>query len=327
MFASVDVGGTNTGCALATGAGQMIAERTIPTQAHEGPQSVLGRIADAINEMAAQAGGRVLAVGVGVPGLADFHRGRTLFLPNLPTHWRDVPVTDLLTSRLNCPTFLLNDARMAALGELWYGHGKTVKTMILVTLGTGIGGGVVIDRKLRLGPLGAAGEIGHQTILPDGPSCGCGNRGCLEALASGPALVGEGVRLMKSGHAPHLREMVEGDAGRITPRHMADSAAAGDADVRGAIVRAGRFLGIAISNAITIVNPELVVLGGEVASLGPVLVDTVQREVRERVRMFPVEHVRIETSVLEDKAGLWGGVALANARAGKPAGHPVTDSI
>ncbi len=327
MFASVDVGGMNTGCALATGAGQMIAERSILTQAHEGPQAVLSRISDTINEMAAEAGGRVLALGVGVPGLADFHRGRALFLPNLPTHWRDVPVTDFLTTRLGCPVFLLNDARMAALGELWYGHGRSIKTMVFLTLGTGIGGGVVIDRRLRLGPLGAAGEIGHQTILPDGPLCGCGNRGCLEALASGPALIGEGVRLMKSGHAPHLREMVEGDAGRIMLNHLAQAAVAGDAAVRGAIVRAGRFLGIGIANVITVVYPELVVLGVEVANIGELLVNTIQREVRERVRIFPIERVRIETSMLKDKAALWGGLALAIARAAKPAGHAASEGI
>ena len=192
MFASVDVGGLNTGCALATRAGDMLAERTIPTQAHEGPQAVLDRIADTINEMATEAGGRVLALGCGVPGLTDFHHGSTLFLPNLPGHWRNVPVADLLAARVKCRVFLLNDARMGALGELWYGHGRTVKTMVFLTFGAGIGGGVVIDRKLRLGPLGAAGEIGHLTILPDGPPCGCGNRGCLEALASGPALTRRG---------------------------------------------------------------------------------------------------------------------------------------
>ncbi len=327
MFASVDLGGTNTACALATGVGKLIAERIIPTLAHEGPDAVLTRIAGTVNEMAAEAGGRVLALGVGLPGLADFHRGRALFMPNLPTHWRDVPVSDFLSARLQCPVFVLNDARMAALGELWYGHGKGIKTMVFLHLGTGIGGGIVIDRKLRLGPLGAAGEIGHQTILPDGPQCGCGNRGCLEALASVPALVGEGVRLMKSGHATHLREMVGGDTGKITPAEMARAAGAGDASVRAAIVRAGRFLGIGIANVITVVNPEIVVMGGEVATIGPLLVDAVQREVRERIRIFPVEHVKIETSLLEDKAGLWGGVALATARAGKPAGQPVADSI
>jgi glucokinase len=327
MFASVDVSGLNTHCALATRAGDMLAERTIPTEAHQGAQTVLGRIADTIDLMASEAGGRVLAMGVGLPGLTDFHRGRALFLPNLPGHWRDVPVAEILATRVNCPAFVLNDARMAALGELWYGHGRTVKTMVFLTIGTGIGGGVVIDRKLRLGPLGAAGEIGHQTILPDGPPCGCGNRGCLEALASGPALIGEGVRLMTSGQAPHLREMIAGDASRITPANMAQAAAAGDSAVRGAIVRAGRFLGIGIANVITVLNPELVVLGSEVAVAGELLVDTIKREVRDRVRMLPIDRVRIEISMLKDRAALWGGLALAIARAAKPAGHAVSEGI
>ncbi|MBZ5581283.1 MAG: ROK family protein [Acidobacteriia bacterium] len=327
MFASVDIGAAQTACALATGAGQMVAERTIPTLAHEGPDAVLNRVASAIGDMALAAGQRLLAVGVGVPGLADFHRGRALFLPNLPAGWRDLPVTDRLSAKLSCPVFLLNDARMAALGELWFGHGRNAKTMVVFTVGTGIGGGVVIDRRLRLGPLGAAGEVGHQTILPDGPLCGCGNRGCLETLASGPALVGEATRLLKSGHAPHLYDMVNGDADKITPRLMTQAAAAGDSSVREAIVRAGRFLGIGVSNVITVLNPELVVVGGELAAVGPLLIDTVRREVRERVRLFPVEKVRIETSALEDKAGLWGGIALAIARVKQPAGPPTPEGI
>jgi len=328
MFASVHIGGTITSCAVATGAGQMVGERTIPTLSHEGPEAVLNRIAATINEMAAAAGQRLAAFGVGVPGLADFHHGRTLFLPNLPTGWRDFPVAERLSAAVGCPVFLLNDARMAALGELWFGHGRGVKTMVAFTVGTGIGGGVVIDRKLRLGPLGAAGEIGHQTILPDGPLCGCGNRGCLETLASGPALIGEGVRLMKSGHATRLYEMVEGDASRITPGLMAQAAVAGDSSVRESIGRAARFLGIGVSNVITVLYPELVVLGGDVArSLGAVLIDAVRREVRERVRLAPVDRVRIESSALEDKAGLWGGVALAIARIKQVAGHSGAESI
>jgi glucokinase len=199
--------------------------------------------------------------------------------------------------------------------------------MVVFTLGTGIGGGVVIERKLRLGPLGAAGEIGHLTIQADGPLCGCGNRGCLETLASGPALIGEGTRLMKSGHAPHLYDMVEADADRITPRLLAQAAAAGDTSVREAVVRAARFLGIAVANVIAVIHPELVVLGGEVAGMGPLLIETVRREVRERVRLFPAESVRIEISALQDKAGLWGGVALAIARVKPVAGPPSTESI
>jgi glucokinase len=183
--------------------------------------------------------------------------------------------------------------------------------MVVFIVGTGIGGGVVIERKLRLGAIGAAGEIGHQTILPEGPLCGCGNRGCLETLASAPALISEGMRLMKSGHAPRLYDMVEGDADRITPSLTAQAAAAGDLSVGDAIVRAARYMGIGVSNVITVLYPELVVLGGEV---GPLLVEAVRQEVRERVRLFPVDNVRIESSALENKAGLWGGVALAMAR-------------
>ena len=200
--------------------------------------------------------------------------------------------------------------------------------MVAFTVGTGIGGGVVIDRKLRLGPLGAAGEIGHQTILPDGPLCGCGNHGCLETLASGPALIGECVRLMKSGHATRLHEMVEGDISRITPRLMAQAAAAGDSSVRESIERAARLLGIGVSNVITVLYPELVVIGGDVAGgLGAMLIDVVRREVHERVRLVPVDRVRIESSALGDKAGLWGGVALAIARVKQASGQPGAESI
>jgi glucokinase len=328
MFASVDIGGTITACAVASGAGKMLAERIIPTLSHEGPDAILGRIAAAINEMATGAGQRVAALGVGVPGLVDFHRGRTLFLPNLPNGWRDYPVADRLAAAVACPVFLLNDARMAALGELWFGHGRGAKTMVVFTIGTGIGGGVVIDRKLRLGPLGAAGEIGHQTILPDGPLCGCGNRGCLETLAGGPALIAAGIRLMKSGQAPRLYDMVEGSADRVTPRLMAQAVAAGDASVREELLRASRMLGIGVSNVIAVLYPELVVLGGDVANdVGPLMIDTVRREVRERTRLFPVDKVRIESSALQEKAGLWGGVALAIARIKQASGQPVVEGI
>ncbi len=328
VFASVDIGGAITSCAVASGAGQMLGERTIPTLAHEGPDGVLKRIAATVNELAAATGQKLAALGVGVPGLVDFHRGRTLFLPNLTAGWRDLPVADRLTASVGCPVFLLNDARMAALGELWFGHGRGVKTMVVFMIGTGIGGGIVIDRKLRLGPLGAAGEIGHQTILPDGPLCGCGNRGCLETLAGGPALIAEGVRLMKNGHAPRLYDMVEGSVERLTPRLLAQAAAAGDNSVREAIVRAARLLGIGVANVVTMLHPELVVLGGDVTTgLGPLLVENVKREVRERVRLFPVDKVRIEISALEDKAALWGGVALAIARVKQASDHALAEAI
>jgi glucokinase len=306
----------------------MLAERIIPTVSHEGPDAVVGRISATLNDLAATSGRRLSAVGVGVPGLADFHRGRTVFLPNMPTGWRDYPVADRLSARIGCPVFVLNDARMAALGELWFGRGRGVRTMVVFMLGTGIGGGVVVDRKLRLGPQGAAGEVGHQVILPYGALCGCGNRGCLETLAGAPALIGAGVRLLKSGHAPQLYEMVEGNAERVTPELMAQAAAAGDSFLRDHLLEAARMVGIGVFNVITLLYPELVVIGGDVAhGLGPLLIDTVRHEVRERARLFAADKVRIESSELREKAPLWGGVALAIARVKQTSDRRISEVI
>jgi len=311
VYAGVDLGGTNIECALARPDGQILSSGKALTLSHEGPAAVLERIADLTRGLAAEVGAEPVALGLGVPGLADLQSGSTRFLPNFPTHWRDVQVAEILSPRVGCPVHLLNDVRMATLGELVFGHGRTSRTMAFFALGTGIGGGVVIEGRLRLGPLGAAGELGHQTIIPDGPRCGCGNYGCLEALASGPALAAEGIRLLRSGQAPVLHGRVRGDASAVTPSEMAAAAEAGDLAVRETITRAARYLGIAAANVINILHPDLIVFGGGVAAIGPLLFDTVRQTVRKRVGMLPVDDIRIEPSLLGDKAGIMGGIALA----------------
>jgi glucokinase len=316
LFASVDLGGTKIACALAGSDGEILCEQRVPTGSHEGPAAVLERVAASVRDLVARAGPAPLALGMGVPGLVDVRQGVTKFLPNLPTQWREVPAARILSARLGCPVFLLNDARMAALGEFTFGRGQAVDTMVFFTLGTGIGGGVIVDGKLRLGPLGAAGELGHQTVQRDGPLCGCGNRGCLEALASGPALVAEGVRLMQTGLAPLLFEIVSGNVAAITPKEMGAAARAGDTAVREAIARAAGWLGIGVANVVNALAPELVVLGGSVAALDELLLEPVRATVRDRVRMFPVEDLQIERSLLGDNAGLLGGIALAASGAG-----------
>lgn len=311
LFASVDLGGTKIAAALAGADGAIRIEDRIATQSHEGPAAVLQRIAALVAGMASRGAVRLAALGIGVPGLVDVEAGITRFLPNLPTKWRDVRAAAELAGALGCPVRLLNDARMAALGEYAFGRGRSAATMAMLTIGTGIGGGVVIDGKLRLGALGAAGEIGHQTLDAEGPLCGCGNRGCLEALASGPALVGEAVRLLQGGQAPVLFEMVGGNTSTVTPKEMAAAARAGDVAVGAAIARAANWLGIGVANVITALHPDLVVLGGSVAALDDLLLEPVRAVVRQRVRMFPVDGVRIERSALGDNAGLLGGIALA----------------
>jgi glucokinase len=311
IYASVDLGGTNIKCAFGDDTGKIICSDSIPTHSHQGPRVVLDRIAGLVNDLSKKTGFPPAALGMGCPGLVDLKNGVTRFFPNLPTKWRDVPVREILSPQVGCPVYLLNDVRTATLGELTFGHGRTVGTMVFFALGTGIGGGVAIDGKLRLGSLGAAGELGHQIILPDGPRCGCGNRGCLETLASGPAIAAEGIRLMQTGLAPKLFELRQGDASQVTTKTMAEAAYAGDEQVREAIIRAAEYLGIGIVNVVVTLHPDLIVLGGGVALIGDLLFDTVRKTIRERIGMFPTNGVEVKPSLLEESAGTLGGIALA----------------
>lgn len=313
LYASVDLGGTNLHAAIANSDGRIVADRKQPTLSHEGPAAVLDRIGKLVVQLAKQAGATPAALGIGVPGLVDLGRGVTKFLPNLPTQWLDVAVSEILESKVGCPVYVLNDARTATLGELVFGHGRGSSTMTMVYfgLGTGVGGGVVIEGQLHLGPVGAAGEIGHQTILPDGPMCGCGNRGCLETLASGPALTAEGVRLFLSGNAPKLHALCGGDVGNVSPVTMTEAAEAGEASVRVAIERLAQWLGIGVSNMIAALHPDMVIIGGGLSKTGELLMEPLREAVRRRVCMMPIDNVRIEYALLGDKAGLLGGIALA----------------
>jgi len=315
VYASVDLGGTNIKAVLGSADGTIVAADTRPTLSYEGPERVLDRVACLVEDLCQAQGCRIAGLGMAMPGLIDFKNGRTLFLPNFPGKWRDVPVREMLAPRLECPVYLLNDVRTATLGELCYGHGRTARSMVLFAIGTGIGGGVVIDGRLHLGPLGAAGELGHHTILPDGPRCGCGNRGCLETLASAGAIVGEGVRLLLTGMAPKLYELVEGDPSRVTPKSMADAARAGEETIAEALQRAAGYVGIAAANVVVTLHPDLIVLGGGVAQMGELLREPVQRALQQRVGMLPTDQIAVKLSQLGDQAGALGGLALA-ARGG-----------
>jgi glucokinase len=305
MFAGIDIGGTKIAAAVGLADGTVVAERSIPTQSHDGPEAVLARTAALVRELAPRP---IEAAGVGLPGTLDRATGIVRFLPNLPTNWRGVPAAAILAEELQAPVYLLNDARLATLGELVFGHGRDVDDLVMFTLGTGVGGGLALGGKLRLGLTGAAGEVGHQTIVPDGPLCGCGNRGCLEALASGPALTGEAVRLMRSGMAPHLFELCSGDADRISPKLLAE---ASDPAIAALIERTAGYLAIAAANVINLVHPRLIVLGGGVSALGEMLLQPLRAEVLRRVGMFPADDVIMKRSLLGDRAGVLGGIALA----------------
>jgi len=311
LVGGVDLGGTTASLALACPDGSIVCENKIATESYGGAQQVLERIAEGILALSGESGEKPAALGIGLPGLVDMSAGTSQFMPNLPTNWVDVEVAGVLSSLVGCPVEVINDARAATLGELRYGHGRDAGSLALFTLGTGIGGGIAIGGKLRLGPIGAAGEFGHLAVIPYGPLCGCGNRGCLETLISGPALTGEAVRLMRSGRAPLLNDLVEGDISMVTPKTMAEAANAGDEVLKATITSRSEYLGIGAANVVMIVHPEIIVLSGGVAEMGELILEPVRRTIRERVSMVPTDAVRVEKSLVGERAGLLGTIALA----------------
>lgn len=311
LYLGVDLGGTRIKIGLADAVGQLAAENTVPTPQGKGPEQVLERIVGESRRLMAEAGiDKAAGMGFAMPGTLDIEAGRTRYLPNLHGRWPDVPVRDLVQAELDCPVYILNDVRAAALGELHFGKGREVQSMVFMALGTGLGGAVVVDNELRLGPIGSAGELGHMTAEPGGRICGCGLKGCLETVVSGPALVGEAVRLLLSGQAPTLYEIVEGDLNRVTPQTMGDAARAGDEKVRAAIDRVAKYLARAIYDLTMALHPQLFVLGGGVAGLGELLFDPVRARVYKMNGMFPLSGLRIEPSAMGEKMGVLGAVAL-----------------
>jgi len=315
LTVGVDLGGTNLRAAVVDPvSGQVRAEVRTPTRAEEGPPAVIARMADLIARAIARAGATpemVAAIGIGVPGVYDPASGVVRFLPNLPTTWPDVPLGAEIVRRLGRPTVLINDARAFCLAEATFGAGRGARTVVGLTLGTGIGGGVVIEGRLHLGIDHTAGEVGHQIIDFNGQVCGCGSRGCLEAHASGPALAALGMKAVRQGRTTRLRDLVAGDLNRLTPEVIVQAAEEGDAVAREILEEVGFYLGIGVANLITLFSPEVVVLGGGMAGAGEWLFRPLRTTVQQRVRVTPLARVRIVTAALGDRAGVVGAARWA----------------
>ncbi len=310
-YIGVDLGGTQIKLALSDAQGEILAGHVIDTQSESGPESILDTIATEARKLSEACGVQPHSMGFAIPGTLDIEKGKTLFLPNLSGNWRNIPVKQIVEEKLGCPVYILNDVRAATLGELLFGRGREVQSMVFISIGTGLGAGIVLDGQLRLGAIGSAGELGHIVVQPGGRPCGCGQQGCLETLVSGPALIAEGVRLLLSGQAPKLHEIVGGDAGKVTPITLGQAANAGEVTSLHVIQRMAQNLALAINNLILTIHPELVVIGGGVAGLGDLLFFPLRQAVKAGESMIPINGLRIEPSAMGDKMGVMGAVAVA----------------
>jgi glucokinase len=322
-YIGVDLGGTNLRAgAVDPATGEVLALLSVPTLAREGPGPVMERMAGLIRSVAAACGlsmAEVGGIGIGVPGRLDLEHGVVLFLPNLPGTWPDVPLAAVISQAIGRPVHLLNDVRAITYGEWLAGAGRGVETMACFAVGTGIGGGLVVNGQLHLGIGGTAGELGHQTIDPNGPLCGCGNRGCLEAFASGPAIAAMGVKAVSQGLTTSIGGLADYDLNRITPELICEAARGGDAIARDIWRQAGAYLGVAIANVLVMVGPRRVVIAGGVAAAGDLLFAPVRSTVQERVKMMPVDQVEIVPAALGANAGIIGAALWAARRPAWPA--------
>ena len=317
LFIGCDLGGTNLRAAMVdVETGNVLHLLSVPTLAREGHDAVMQRMAELVLQVIRSAGRttkEVGGIGIGIPGVYDSEKGEVLFLPNLPGTWPHVPLAATLSRLTGLPTTILNDVRSITYGEWCFGSGRGVDTVAVLAVGTGVGGGLVINGQLHLGIGGSGGELGHMVIDFNGPRCGCGNYGCLEAFASGPAIAAMGMKAVAQGLTTNIGEQCGYDLNLITPELIAKAALSGDEIARDIYEKAGFYLGVAASSICAAVGPRRIIIAGGVAHAGKLLLDPLERTMRERVRVMPVDQVEVATASLGDNSGVIGAACWAAA--------------
>lgn len=307
----IDIGGTKIAGALVDSGGRITHREQLPTPGVDAAQ-ILDTTAEMVTSLVRAAGGEVSGIGMACAGMVDRRTGRMWFAPNLPL--RDLDVAGEIHRRTGFTVVLENDANAAAWGEYRFGAGVDCDDMLLATVGTGVGGGCIIDDRLLRGAFGIGGEIGHITLDPHGPRCGCGNHGCLEVYASGTALERYARELIASDEAKGvgLRERCGGDPEALTGQDVTELARGGDEGAAGLFTLLGTRLGEGLASVCAVVDPAIVVIGGGVAETGALLMDPVREAfdahlIGRGYRPSPT----IVAATLGNDAGLVGAAALA----------------
>ena len=290
----LDLGGTNIKVATVTsidGGYELESASSVATEAADGPEAVTKNLVEVANGALDQHG-EIATLGLGVPGHFERSSGRVLLFPNLPGEWHGYPLRDRVAEATGLATWMVNDARAFTLAEGMLGAGKGSKTIACITLGTGVGGGVMIDGKLHRGAFGVAGEIGHQTVVPDGPLCGCGNRGCVEALTKAEVLCSL--------------------AGKESASEVFDAARRGEKQSLEAVEQVADYLGLGLANVVAILGPDRIVVGGGISEAGELILGPIERAVQRRVTLVPTDQIEIVAAEFGLYAGAVGA-ALAGA--------------
>jgi glucokinase len=305
----VDLGGTSIKLGIVTSSGKLLKKIQIRTEAEKGPKKVIENIKSGIREITKNSKYRIEGIGIGCPGVVTPGKGIVEDPPNFPG-WEKVNIGKIIHKEFNRKVFVDNDANAAAIGELIFGSGKKYKSFIMITLGTGVGGGIVINKKIYHGDFGAAGEIGHISIDYNGPKCNCGSYGCIEAYA-GNQYLRERVRAeLKKHPESKMWELINNDISKVSPRNVQTAAEAGDAFAKSIIEELGVNLGSAFTSLCNVLDISVFIMGGGIAGFGKPLFDAIKKTLCARV-MAPIRpRVRVHPAKLKNDAGVKGASAL-----------------
>jgi glucokinase len=309
LMLGIDLGGTDTKVGLVDENGNLIKKTKFPTRAHLGFSGVMDNVIQEVQRFIE--GASVAGIGMGVPGPMSSREGIVYEAPNLPG-WENAPVRDVLQQRLGLPAVLHNDANSAAYGEYWAGAGRGCQNMVLFSLGTGVGGGLILGGKLYTGPDDTAGELGHMTIDFEGPLCNCGSRGCLEAYASATAIR----RIVREALAAGVSTSIcipAGEEETFGARVVYEAAVSGDAFARQVLYDVGKALGIAAASIINILNPERIIYSGAMIGAGDFIFAPLVDYARARAFKRPASRVQFLVAALGSDAGIIGAAGLAFA--------------
>jgi glucokinase len=313
LILGIDIGGTKCAASLGTAEGTITARREVRTRAAEGPDAVIADLLEAARGLLAESGTALddlAGIGISCGGPLDTRTGVVYSPPNLPG-WEAVPLRDRFAEALPGPQVVLeNDANATALAEWRWGAGRGAMNLAFLTMGTGIGGGLILDGRLYRGANDLAGEVGHQTILINGPLCQCGKRGCLEALASGPAIARLARESLDYGRGRLLVEKAGGKPDQITAQVVIEAAREGDGLALRILEEAGTYMGIGLANLIQIVNPERIVLGTIAVHAGDLILHPIRRAVRDFAWRRSAEVCEVVPAALGDRAQDLAAIAL-----------------
>ncbi|MBC7543996.1 MAG: ROK family protein [Candidatus Sericytochromatia bacterium] len=306
----LDIGGTKLAGGVLTDTGELLDYQTQLVHPSHDPERILAQIQAMLGILLGDGRSEVTAIGVGCAGQIDAKSGTVLYSPNLG--WRDVPLAARLAKMSKLPVLVDNDVKLAALGEHQFGAGRGIDDMLCVMIGTGIGGGLVLNGQLYDGAGGFAGEVGHTTVQWDGPVCSCGNRGCLEALAAGPAIERMVTDAIRHGRVSLVSELVGGHLDRVHASVLASAIKGGDVLAREVVGRAGYYLGVAMASWVNLLNPQRIILGGGVVRHLPQLLELALQECRRRSLRAPLANLDVSLAHFGRESGVVGAAWFAH---------------